>query len=304
VTDSERTQRYPDGYWNDKGGTLESSRILFHNDDYLEFLVTKVWRIDKPSRVVDFGCGYGRFGQMLLPYFPKGSTYTGFDQSPDLIARAREIFGDKAEFHIAGVNEAPFANDSFDVAISQAVLMHIPDPIGALREMIRVTRDGGMVITCDANRNAHNSILHIEEVNSQETTAVEMLQSINREIRNQKGVDHNIGIKMPVLMHKAGLRNIGARISDCVRMILPPIESEYDEAVFRGMCEQGLATDLSTDEARAKLRAFLNKYGVSDEDAEKEIERELAWNFREKGRGYHTVYPGLLSFSFGTVEKE
>lgn len=303
MTDSQTKQRYPDGYWNDKGGTLESSRILLHNDDYLEFLVAKVWRIDKPSRVVDFGCGYGRFGQMLMPYFPKGSTYTGFDKSPDLIARAREIFGDKAEFHVSEVHEAPFTNDSFDIAISQAVLMHVPDPMGAIREMIRVTQDGGMVITCDANRNAHNSILHIEELNTQETTHLDILQSINREIRSQTGVDHNIGIKTPVLMHRAGLKNVGARISDCVRMILPPIESEYDEAVFLGMCEQGLGQKKPSDEERAKWKAYLIKYGLSHEDAEKEIEHELAWDFLEKGRGYHTIYPGLLSFSFGTVEK-
>jgi ubiquinone/menaquinone biosynthesis C-methylase UbiE len=303
LADSRTAQRYPDGYWNDKAGTLESSRILFHNDDYLEFLATKVWRIDKPSRVVDFGCGYGRFGQMLMPYFPKGSTYTGFDQSPDLIERAREIFGDKAEFSVGSVHEAPFADDSFDVAISQAVLTHIPDPVGAIKEMIRVTRDGGMVITCDANRMGHNALLHIEELNTQETTPLQMIQTINREIRSQTGVDHNIGIKTPLLMHKAGLKNVQARVSDSVRLILPPIESEYDETVFRGMCDEGLGIEKPTDEQRAKWKAYLIKYGVSDEEAEKEIERELAWDFREKGRGYHTVFPSVLSFSFGTVEK-
>ena len=296
-------QRYPDDYWDGKAGSLESSRILFHNDDYLEFLVTRVWRIDQPSRVVDFGCGYGRFGQMLLPYFPAGSTYTGFDQSPDLIARAREIFGDKAEFVVGSVHDAPYADDSFDIAISQAVFTHIPNVMGAIREMVRVTRDGGLVITCDTNRNAHNALLHIEELNTQETTPMSLIQTVNREIRRQTGVDHNIGIKTPILMHKAGLKNVGARISDSVRLILPAIESEYDEAVFRGMCEQGLDPGISTDEQRAKFKAFLMKYGLSEEDAEKEIEKELAWDFRAKGREYHTVYPMLLSFSFGTVEK-
>jgi len=299
-------KRYPDDYWDGKAGSLESSRILFHNDDYLEFLVTRVWRIVQPSRVIDFGCGYGRFGQMLMPLLPEGSTYTGFDQSADLIEKGRQVFAGspyQAEFSVGSVHEAPFADDSFDLAVSQAVFTHIPDPLAAIREMIRVTRHGGMVITCDANRNAHNALVYTEELSTQETTPMSLIQTVNREIRRQTGVDHNIGIKTPILMHKAGLKNVQARISDSVRLILPPIETEYSEAVFRAMCEQGLDPRISTDEQRAKLKAFLVKYGISEEDAEKEIERELAWDFREKGREYHTVYPMLLSFSFGTVEK-
>ncbi len=296
-------KRYPDGYWDSISGSLESSRVLLHNDDYLEFLVTKVWRIDQPSRVVDFGCGSGRFGQMLMPYMPHGSTYTGFDSSPDLIARARELFGEKAEFFEASAHEAPFADDSFDIAISQAVLMHIPDPMRAIREMIRVTRHGGMVITCDANRIAHNALLHIEELNTQETMPMSMIQTINREIRNQTGVDHNIGIKTTILMHRAGLKNVQARVTDCVRLLLPPIEGEYDEAVFRGICDEGLGPKERNEEERAKLKAFYLQHGVSEEDAENDMDRELAWNFREKGREYHTAYPSLMSFSFGTVDK-
>jgi len=32
--------------------------------------VTRVWKLDQPCRVVDFGCGYGKFGTMLLPLLP------------------------------------------------------------------------------------------------------------------------------------------------------------------------------------------------------------------------------------------
>ena len=28
---------------------------IYHNDDFLEFLVTKVWKLNKPCRIVDFG---------------------------------------------------------------------------------------------------------------------------------------------------------------------------------------------------------------------------------------------------------
>ncbi len=41
-------------------------RCLYYNDDYLEFLVKIVWRIDQPVKMIDFGCGYGYLGLKLL----------------------------------------------------------------------------------------------------------------------------------------------------------------------------------------------------------------------------------------------
>lgn len=306
MDDSKLEQRYPDGKWDEKVDYLAGSYILLHNSDYLEFLVTRVWKLDRPCRVVDFGCGSGRFGQMIMPLLPEGSTYTGIDQSPTLVAEGRRLFANSpydAEFLEGTVHEVPFADDSFDVAISQAVLMHIPNPMGAIREMIRVTRHSGMVITCDANRNAHNALIHTDELNTQETTPLDLFQTINREIRRQTGVDHNIGIKTPVLMHKAGLKDIQARLSDSVRLILPPIDTDCKEKLFRAVCDEGYGIPTPTDEERAKWKANLVKYGIPEEAAEREIERELAQDFLNNGRDYHTAYASLLSFSFGTVDK-
>lgn len=200
MSDPKLEQRYPNEHWDNKAEYFAACRNLLHNDDYLEFLVTKVWKLDQPCRVADFGCGSGRFGLMLMPLLPKGSTYTGFDQSAALIGEARKAL-QGAPFEVelleGSVFEAPLPDDTFDVAVSQAVLMHIPDPIKAIKEMIRVTRQGGWVITCDANRNAHSALFHCEETNEQENAPLELFQTINKSIRQQTGVDHNIGIKPP-----------------------------------------------------------------------------------------------------------
>ena len=75
--------------WDSKFEYLRNSRFLYHNDGYLEFLVAKVWKIEKPVKVVDFGCGYGFVGIKLLPLLPKGSTYTGIDSSEEPIINLR-----------------------------------------------------------------------------------------------------------------------------------------------------------------------------------------------------------------------
>lgn len=292
--------------WDDKGSYLAESWILDHNDDYLAFLVEKVWKLNKPCAVADFGCGYGRFGLKLMPLLPKGSTYHGFDESPQLIEQARDIWrhcDTQSDFQVGSVFSAPYEDNRFDVAVSHLVLMHVPEPEKALREMMRVTRDEGLIITCDANRNAVNAVLHIEETGERDTVPVGMFQQINREIRRQRGVDYNIGSRTSVLMHKAGLKDVGARVSDSVRLLFPPMDSEEKETLFRALCNDGLAASVPDSATRERWIESMTRYGISRADAEHEIERELSRDFANLGGQYHVVYTGLLTFSYGTVRK-
>jgi hydroxylamine reductase (hybrid-cluster protein) len=176
-------------------------------------------------------------------------------------------------------------------------------PEKALQEMIRVTRSGGMVVTCEANRNAHTAMLHIDEVNRQEIVPLELFQTINREIRKHTGVDHNIGIKITVLMHKAGLENIQARISDAVRCYFPPLDTEYKQKLIKAICDEGYGQPKPDETQRARWKANLMGYGITGQDAETEINRELDEDFLNKGAGYFKIYPTLLSWSYGIVKK-
>ncbi len=52
---------------------------------------------------------------------------------------------DKLEFLTADAQELPFRDDWFDFCFSQNAFEHIPDPERALREMVRVTKRGGLI---------------------------------------------------------------------------------------------------------------------------------------------------------------
>lgn len=78
-------------YWDDQIEYLRNTRCLYYNDDYLEFLVQRVWKIEKSVDIIDYGCGYGYLGLKLLPLLPEGSTYTGLDKGKELIKQAKEI---------------------------------------------------------------------------------------------------------------------------------------------------------------------------------------------------------------------
>ncbi len=52
---------------------------------------------------------------------------------------------DKLEFLTADAQNLPFRDDWFDFCFSQNAFEHIPDPEKALREIVRVTRPGGLI---------------------------------------------------------------------------------------------------------------------------------------------------------------
>lgn len=79
-------------FWNQKLEYLLRTRKSYWNDDYTHFLISQVWKIDKPISVLDCGCGYGFLGLLLLPYLPEGSTYTGIDFAEDLIKKGKVLF--------------------------------------------------------------------------------------------------------------------------------------------------------------------------------------------------------------------
>ena len=88
---AELQARYPEGYWDEADEFLRQCLVLQHNEDYLEFLVTRVWKLDQVCRLAEFGCGFGKMGFQLMPWLVQGSTYAGIDVSSELVSRGRQV---------------------------------------------------------------------------------------------------------------------------------------------------------------------------------------------------------------------
>lgn len=96
---------------------------------------------------LDVGCGNGAFTEVLIAG-AQPKAVTGIDPSEGQIAYAREREGTRmATFRVAGAQALPFDDDSFDAAVMALVIAFVPDPPGAVREMARVVRSGGLVAT-------------------------------------------------------------------------------------------------------------------------------------------------------------
>jgi SAM-dependent methyltransferase len=95
--------------------------------------------------VLDVACGTG---VVAVTAAQRGANVTGADLTPELLERAREnsqIAGVQIDWREADVEALPFANDQFDIVLSQFGHMFAPRPEVAIAEMLRVLRPGGTI---------------------------------------------------------------------------------------------------------------------------------------------------------------
>jgi SAM-dependent methyltransferase len=117
--------------------------------------------------LLDAGCGEGYMSRLLAE---RGARGAGVDVSDSLIEYARthkdaDRLGLK--YAVAGLEDLPYEDDSFDVAVCNHVLSDVSDPAAAIRELGRVLRSRGRLVilmlhpcfyTAHAERDASGSI--------------------------------------------------------------------------------------------------------------------------------------------------
>ena len=108
------------------------------------------------ARLLEIGCG---MGTDLLQFARGGARCVGIDLTPRSVEITRHrfaLYGANGTFMISDGEQLPFASESFDVVYSNGVLHHTPDTGGAIREIHRVLRSGGMAKVMLYHRNSLN----------------------------------------------------------------------------------------------------------------------------------------------------
>src|SRR5688572_16550003 len=97
-----------------------------------------------PPRALDFGCGSGNLTRHLLEL---GFETVAADVSTGFLRLIESRFGDRgvAIYRMDGKSLVGLEDASFDLVASYSVLHHVPDYLGAVAEMARITRPGGIV---------------------------------------------------------------------------------------------------------------------------------------------------------------
>jgi SAM-dependent methyltransferase len=99
------------------------------------------------KRILDAGCGNGRYSRFLLRDADPNALITSFDLSPRMLNRARSRLRSARVSHaVADLTRLPYADASFDAVVCGWVLEHLPDPRPGLRELARVLQRGGKLL--------------------------------------------------------------------------------------------------------------------------------------------------------------
>ncbi|WIV58830.1 class I SAM-dependent methyltransferase [Amycolatopsis nalaikhensis] len=129
-------------------GTLERDPLARHQRSRVD-AVGQVLRDCPGGALLDVGCGPGTMVRHLLEHRPGDFALTGCDRSAAMVDAARLRAGD-ASFFVGDIEELPFADATFDVALAMGVLDHV-DVVPALREIVRVVRPGGRTVVTMRN---------------------------------------------------------------------------------------------------------------------------------------------------------
>lgn len=166
-------------------------------------------------RVLDAGTGFGPVAFELAGGF--GCRVVGVDSDPAQLERAsaiavaltaerwlrRESEGPSGgagtvTFATGLVDALPFADGTFDAVVARFLLQHVSDPGAAVAELVRVTKEEGLVCIIDVDDGL--ALCHPEP-----PEPVRRLEAAYRQAQHDRGGDRTIGRKLAGILSGCGV---------------------------------------------------------------------------------------------------
>ena len=153
--------------------------------------------------LLDVGCGPGTVTLDLARRLEDGHV-TGIDLSADVIELARA--GQRANattnvtFEQGNVYDLAYDDDSFDVVYAHQVLQHLSNPVGALVQMRRVVRPGGIVAVRESDFGGFTW--------SPDSERLDRWMEIYQALTKKNRVDANAGRHLHAWVRAAGFNSL------------------------------------------------------------------------------------------------
>lgn len=150
--------------------------------------------------VLELGSGPGFVTEALLDMLPNG-TVTTVELDPVMVEQARQVLGAKGDGRLTAVQGSVMStglpDNTFDFAYARYLFQHLPDPVGAAREALRVLKPGGKLVITDVD----------DDLNffyPRRLPEAEAITSRLMEEHKAKGGNRNIGRQLIRLLREAG----------------------------------------------------------------------------------------------------
>lgn len=159
------------------------------------------------AAVLDVGCGPATDTLTLASLVGPRGQVAGVDQDAAMVAEADRRaaaagVADRVEHRQGDATALPFEDDRFDAVRSERLLMHLPDPEAALREMVRVARPGGRIVVLDTDWGTRS-------VDTPETELERRMARVLAELCLRNGYS---GRRLYGMMKRAGFADVGVDV--------------------------------------------------------------------------------------------
>ena len=163
--------------------------------DLRSYLYPKIG-LKTARRVLDIGCGTGALTTELSAHM-QGEIFGADLDLPRLTLAMRN--NSRGIFLGADVLTLPFQADVFDITLCHFFLLWVDDPVGAVREMRRVTAPGGMILAL-AEPDYGGRLDH--------PPALSRLKDLQTRSLLRQGADPHLGRKLQSIFSQAGCSQI------------------------------------------------------------------------------------------------
>jgi 2-polyprenyl-3-methyl-5-hydroxy-6-metoxy-1,4-benzoquinol methylase len=238
----------------------EIERLLLQGRLHNNFTehVLRLAGLRRGMRVLDVGCGPGDVSIIAARLVGQEGAVLGIDAAAAAIELARTRAAERGLENVSfeATSIADISLDGpVDAVIGRLILMHLPDPVAALRHLAAMVRPGGLVVFCESDINGVYSDTDLPLFLAMKETVAEVFR--------RAGFDPALGAKLHTLFRRAGLGKpqltLGAPVggaddTDILALVVETWHSIFPLAERFGLIPDELA-DLSTLKQRLRDEA-------------------------------------------------
>ena len=196
---------------------------------------------------LDLGCGPGEVMRLMAQRVGPTGRIVGIDVDAKLGREMLSILRSKGyqqcsfiEGNVESLEQID--SDRFDLVFARLLLMHLDDPILALRKMYSLVRPGGRIVVQDFYFSTIDSYPDVETVAE--------LKKVFFGVYNKEGRETRMGIKLPGFFIEAGIGHPDG--ADVTGFLLPSrVGAEMLAAVYRSVLPLALKHGVTTEERSA-----------------------------------------------------
>ena len=236
-----------------------------------------------------------------MTLLPAGSSYTGIDPAGNLIEQGKKIF------EIEGIDGRLIQDDflqpqiqvwqdiKYDIVLCQSVLRHMGNSKEFISNMLRVSRDGALIVCIDTNRELECAGLYVDGMDYAVLCDHSgMWKYWKKEYENGER-DYAAAMRNAYVMRELGIRNIQIRMNDKVSFVYPEME-KYEQTK-----EDFMESENLWNENYADVSEMLFRHGMTREESQSYCDKkqELCKFFEKHPNVCYTRFRGkMITFGY------